>query len=120
MAAMPHYPGKVMIALAAGSCGLLALAYSDWRSEIRAQDYPPPGASAAAGLSQCLDDQQERLSDRARFCEARRAFCQARRETFCNEGFGRCLEDAVGDYREGVERCSREHQPPQLPPSQRF
>jgi hypothetical protein len=31
-----------MIVLAAGSCGLLALAYQDWRSEVRAaQDYPP-------------------------------------------------------------------------------
>lgn len=40
MATMSQYAGKIVIALAVASCGLLALVHPNWGSEVRAQDYP--------------------------------------------------------------------------------
>jgi hypothetical protein len=40
MATTTRHPRKVLITMCAGCCGLLVIAYPDWRTEARAQNYP--------------------------------------------------------------------------------
>ena len=42
MTTKSQHAGRIFITLVAGSCGLLALAYPEWRAEAQDEDYPCP------------------------------------------------------------------------------